>query len=239
LNDGPCFTICLLNSHFFGPYVSKSVGKEDAAESVDVNMFLDLPANVMKQTANDFDDYTIGHLHRMFKNGKQVLDEIIEQRVQTRIIAEHNHFMCPITHELINDPVVAEDGHTYERQAIITWVQNKETSPKTNLSMPSGINMMISNHFAKTSIEEARLVQLRNFSGEDRVRRSGAAGVPNYLSGSSPGRLERRVLSEEGGKCCSSRPFRGYSQVVRDIGVHLYSVQKPLISTCIHTACAL
>ena len=29
----------------------------------------------------------------------------------------------------------------------------------------------------------------------------GAAGVPNHLSGSSPGRLERRVLSEERGKC--------------------------------------
>ena len=29
----------------------------------------------------------------------------------------------------------------------------------------------------------------------------GAAGVPNCLSGSSPGRLERRVLSEERGKC--------------------------------------
>ena len=35
----------------------------------------------------------------------------------------------------------------------------------------------------------------------------GAAGVPNYLSGSSPGRLERRVLSEERGKCYSPCRF--------------------------------
>ena len=40
----------------------------------------------------------------------------------------------------------------------------------------------------------------------------GAAGVPNYLSGSSPGRLERRVLSEERGKCYLPRPFCGYSR---------------------------
>ena len=40
----------------------------------------------------------------------------------------------------------------------------------------------------------------------------GAAGVPNYLSESSPGRLERRVLSEERGKCYSPRPFCGYSR---------------------------
>jgi len=35
----------------------------------------------------------------------------------------------------------------------------------------------------------------------------GAAGVPNYLSGSSPGRLERRVLREERGKCYSRSPL--------------------------------
>ena len=50
----------------------------------------------------------------------------------------------------------------------------------------------------------------------------GAAGVPNYLSGSSPGRLERRVLSEERGKCCSSRPFCGDSRATpRDASHYL------------------
>ena len=40
----------------------------------------------------------------------------------------------------------------------------------------------------------------------------GAAGVPNWSSGSSPGRLVRRVLSEERGKRCSPRPSCGYSR---------------------------
>jgi len=30
-------------------------------------------------------------------------------------------FYCPITHEVMVDPVVAQDGHTYERQAIEEW----------------------------------------------------------------------------------------------------------------------
>ena len=38
----------------------------------------------------------------------------------------------------------------------------------------------------------------------------GAAGGPDYLAGSSPGRLVRRVLSEERRKCCSPRPCGGY-----------------------------
>jgi hypothetical protein len=41
--------------------------------------------------------------------------------------------LCPITHELLNDPVLAEDGHTYERAAIAKWYsQGKTRSPVTN-----------------------------------------------------------------------------------------------------------
>jgi hypothetical protein len=32
-------------------------------------------------------------------------------------------FLCPISHELMSDPVVACDGHTYERKAIAEWIQ--------------------------------------------------------------------------------------------------------------------
>ena len=39
--------------------------------------------------------------------------------------------ICPITFPLFQDPVVAEDGHTYERNAIIEWIQRNETSPLT------------------------------------------------------------------------------------------------------------
>jgi len=41
-------------------------------------------------------------------------------------------FLCPITQELMKDPVVASDGHTYERMAIEEWIQKKAVSPITN-----------------------------------------------------------------------------------------------------------
>mmetsp|Transcript_53406 Transcript_53406/g.83156 ORF Transcript_53406/g.83156 Transcript_53406/m.83156 type:complete len:629 (+) Transcript_53406:57-1943(+) len=41
-------------------------------------------------------------------------------------------FLCPITHEPMTEPVVARDGHTYERKAITYWIeQGGRTSPKT------------------------------------------------------------------------------------------------------------
>ena len=44
-------------------------------------------------------------------------------------------FICPITMELMNDPVICGDGHSYERSAIEMWLQNSDRSPKTNLPL--------------------------------------------------------------------------------------------------------
>ena len=41
--------------------------------------------------------------------------------------------LCPLTLEIFEDPVVAVDGHTYERVAIEQWLATGAgTSPKTN-----------------------------------------------------------------------------------------------------------
>ncbi|KAH8086062.1 hypothetical protein JL720_7262 [Aureococcus anophagefferens] len=41
-------------------------------------------------------------------------------------------FLCPITFEMMTDPVIAADGHTYERRAIEAWFSRARTSPVTN-----------------------------------------------------------------------------------------------------------
>lgn len=38
---------------------------------------------------------------------------------------------CPITLELFRDPVLAGDGHVYEREAITRWISEYGTSPFT------------------------------------------------------------------------------------------------------------
>jgi U-box domain len=45
-------------------------------------------------------------------------------------------FTCPITLELMIDPVIASDGHTYERKDIEAWLASNNKSPKTNLPLP-------------------------------------------------------------------------------------------------------
>ncbi|CAG9320651.1 unnamed protein product [Blepharisma stoltei] len=40
-------------------------------------------------------------------------------------------FLCPITLAIMEDPVVASDGFTYERIAILLWFERSNTSPMT------------------------------------------------------------------------------------------------------------
>ncbi len=59
-----------------------------------------------------------------------VIDEICDE-IGDRI----DELVCPITLEVMSDPVVAADGRTYERTAIEDWLSSHDTSPLTNLPL--------------------------------------------------------------------------------------------------------
>jgi len=46
-----------------------------------------------------------------------------------------DEFLCPITQELLREPVVVSDGHTYEKAAIEKWLRSKNISPMTGEEM--------------------------------------------------------------------------------------------------------
>jgi len=59
----------------------------------------------------------------------------IERDMMNMLYEENNvpqALICPITTEIMKDPVVCEDGHSYERQAITDWFnRGNTTSPLT------------------------------------------------------------------------------------------------------------
>ena len=59
------------------------------------------------------------------------------ENFKSLIITENDNFLkCPITTNIFFDPVIAEDGHTYERHAIQNWLLNFSlTSPTYNTPM--------------------------------------------------------------------------------------------------------
>ena len=61
-------------------------------------------------------------------------------------------FMCPITQEKMVDPVIAQDGHTYERKAIEAWFSTSAMSPMTNAPLPNGNKTLLPNFNLKSQI---------------------------------------------------------------------------------------
>ncbi|CAF4923544.1 unnamed protein product [Rotaria sp. Silwood1] len=63
---------------------------------------------------------------------------------------------CPITGALFRDPVVASDGHTYEREAIIRWLQRERISPITR--EPMSIDKLNPNRILDADIKKTEKV---------------------------------------------------------------------------------
>ena len=62
-----------------------------------------------------------------------------------------DEFMCPITTSIMLDPVLASDGHTYERSAITEWLRVHATSPMTR--EPMNVQGLRPNHSLKSMIQ--------------------------------------------------------------------------------------
>jgi len=87
-----------------------------------------------------------------------ILDKL--RALNQKIIETHeenppDEFICPISFELMNEPVIASDGYSYEKAAIQNWLITKgRYSPKTNLPLTSVL--LYPNHIMATQIRKWR-----------------------------------------------------------------------------------
>jgi len=58
---------------------------------------------------------------------------------------------CPISHEIMKDPVLCADGHTYERSCIEEWMKHNITSPLTGKELTS--TNLVPNHALRSLIQ--------------------------------------------------------------------------------------
>ena len=75
-------------------------------------------------------------------------DQIILNSIPTECI-------CPISQELMDDPVVCSDGHTYSRSSIQEWFRQSNTSPLTGQALNS--MHLVPNHVLRSLIESLNL----------------------------------------------------------------------------------
>eukprot|EP00210_Caulerpa_lentillifera_P006978 g6673.t1 len=85
--------------------------------------------------------YTLLNKHMVVQNvdEKDVRVESAERKLRS-LQAELNHCICcPITMDVMKDPVIAADGYTYERKTIEQWLRQKKESPVTRQPMSSSV----------------------------------------------------------------------------------------------------
>lgn len=68
--------------------------------------------------------------------------------------------VCPITLDIYRDPVLASDGHVYERKAILTWIAQQGTSPLTR--EPLNVNDLHTDERIRQLCESYRLTHQIN-----------------------------------------------------------------------------
>ena len=89
-------------------------------------------------------------------------------------------FCCPISSELMVDPVTCADGHSYDRAHIERWLSSHNTSPSTNTELPH--KDLVPNHALRNAIEDwsaqmdKYMAQARDADGADDTGAAGRRG---------------------------------------------------------------
>jgi uncharacterized protein YfcZ (UPF0381/DUF406 family)/DNA-binding phage protein len=88
------------------------------------------------------------------------LAKVLESVNVDQLKIPHEYF-CPITLEIMEDPVVAADGFSYERRAITAWLSTHNNSPKTGEQLAH--RALMANKTLKIIINEfvAKIPQLQ------------------------------------------------------------------------------
>ena len=73
-----------------------------------------------------------------------------------------HEFVCYITRDIMVDPVIAEDGHSYERSAIERWYETHTTSPVTNEDIGK---TLVPNHNLRKMIEDWQVADIGELCG--------------------------------------------------------------------------
>lgn len=81
-----------------------------------------------------------------------------------------SYLVCSISCQVFRDPVVCMDGHTYERECIERWLQEHDSSPMTNLPLPSKV--VVPNRALRQEIDQLARQQSLNTHEEMNVTQS-------------------------------------------------------------------
>ncbi|XP_004499631.1 U-box domain-containing protein 35-like isoform X2 [Cicer arietinum] len=102
-------------------------------ETLDIARLALSCAELRRKDRPDLKDHVLPMLERL----KEVADGAAHSASIVNLKSRPpNHFICPILQDVMDDPCVAADGYTYDRNAIEKWLEENGKSPMTNMALP-------------------------------------------------------------------------------------------------------
>ncbi|XP_040382833.1 U-box domain-containing protein 8 [Oryza brachyantha] len=136
-------------------------------------------------------------------------------------------FRCPISLEVMTDPVILPSGHTFERRSIQRWLDGGHlTCPVTNLPLPPS-PPLIPNHAlrrliaAVAPVAAAAAATAGGESGGERREAASASAVYGLLRLAKSGPEGRREVLESGDVAVLLRHAAGGDEVAARAVLHL------------------
>lgn len=116
-------------------------------------------------------------------------------------------FSCPITMEIMTMPVVAADGNTYEKKAILRWMMNRMFSPVTgtplahsNLTLNLALRKLIADTCcdnSKPASHEANETESASSTADTSKRKANALSEGKEVDGStSSGKKKMKTMCD-------------------------------------------
>lgn len=100
----------------------------------------------------------VGSLRRLDDSARKTWNQMVDKSAlaTTDYRPLPDSFYCPITQDLMVDPVIAPDGNTFEREAIVNWIRANGTNPVTRQALTIGALRRNNNLYALIQAEKNR-----------------------------------------------------------------------------------
>jgi hypothetical protein len=109
----------------------------------------------------------VGLMHTSRQNQLRRADEVRWAKLRRRLVDLHRGnnalvlealpaTVCPITNDVMRDPVTTPEGQSFEREAICMWLQHNETNPLTRAPLTAA--QLVPNTALRQTIRDARRV---------------------------------------------------------------------------------
>ena|SRR5438045_928630 len=117
----------------------------DLMEEVGYAQRIQQAIDVLKEERTQYDDIYWGNLARRCS---RIIERVKNAEAYPFVPSQ---YMCTITFDWMDDPVVTPSGYSYDRTALEKWLRNKPYDPQTR--QPLTIDQVYANRNLKDAIE--------------------------------------------------------------------------------------